>query len=121
MSLRQFDSSGSRLGCLGSDGLLNIWSYVEGKPAQLLQKFSTSSHLAAAPTCLAWAEAGVTTALAAESQHKVTSTLPASIMFHFLKYLFFYQKKKSRGAQLNDTDLVAIGTASGRSQARIDR
>ena len=118
MSLRQFDSSGSRLGCLGSDGLLNIWSYVEGKPAQLLQKFSTSSHLAAAPTCLAWAEAGVTTALAAESQHKVTSTL---IMFHFLKYLFFYQKKKSRGAQLNDTDLVAIGTASGRVKAMIGR
>ena len=74
MSLRQFDSSGTRLGCLGSDGLLNIWSYVEGKPANLLQKFSTSSHLAAAPTCLAWAESRANTPQPSETQHKVTNT-----------------------------------------------
>ena len=88
MSLRQFDSSGTRLGCLGSDGLLNIWSYVEGKPASLLQKFSTSSHLAAAPTCLAWAEAGAITAPASESQQKVTKnqcfTLKIINIFIFL-------------------------------------
>ena len=55
MGLREFDTSGSKLASLGSDGLLNIWSHMKGKPASLLSKFSTSSHLAAAPTCLAWA------------------------------------------------------------------
>ena len=85
MALRQFDSSGTRLGCLGSDGLLNIWSYVEGKPANLLQKFSTSSHLAAAPTCLAWAETRATTPQSSESQHKVTLTTPltATMFIYF--------------------------------------
>ena len=92
MSLRQFDSSGTRLGCLGSDGLLNIWSYVEGKPASLLQKFSTSSHLAAAPTCLAWAEAGAISAPASESQQKVTNT---QSMFHFEIYKYFYRRRRS--------------------------
>ena len=90
MSLRQFDSSGTRLGCLGSDGLLNIWSYVEGKPANLLQKFSTSSHLAAAPTCLAWAETRATTPQSSESQHKVT--LPT----HFEQYFYFSLRRRRK-------------------------
>ena len=84
MSLRQFDSTGTRLGCLGSDGLLNIWSYVEGKPANLLQKFSTSSHLAAAPTCLAWAETGATTTQSSDSQHKVTGVTPRQQLFFII-------------------------------------
>ena len=74
MSLREFDSSGTRLGQLGADGQLAIWCQVEGKAASLAQKFSTSSHLAAAPTCLAWArggDGGDTHNVSTESQLKV--------------------------------------------------
>ena len=74
MSLREFDSSGTRLGQLGADGQLAIWCQVEGKAASLAQKFSTSSHLAAAPTCLAWAR-GDTHNVSTESQLKVNVTL----------------------------------------------
>ena len=70
MALREFDTTGTKLASLGSDGLLNIWSQVKGKPASLLSKFSTSSHLAAAPTCLAWAE-GTDSSQIAGTQLKV--------------------------------------------------
>jgi len=92
MGLREFDTSGSKLASLGSDGLLNIWSHMKGKPASLLSKFSTSSHLAAAPTCLAWA-GGADRSQSAGAQLK--------------------KKKKTHKALLNDSNLVAIGTASG--------
>ena len=54
MSLSQLDSDGSRLASLGADGVLSVWSHVQGNTPVLGQKLVTSSHLSAAPSCLLW-------------------------------------------------------------------
>jgi len=54
MSLSQLDSDGSRLASLGADGVLSVWSQVQGNIPVLGQKLVTSSHLSAAPSCLLW-------------------------------------------------------------------
>lgn len=63
MTLSQFNHSGTRLATLGPDGLLSVWSHSSAsEQATLLQKFSTSSHLSAAPSCLSWCPGQVTQA-----------------------------------------------------------
>ena len=43
MSLSQLDSDGSRLASLGADGVLSVWSQVQGNIPVLGQKV-TSDH-----------------------------------------------------------------------------
>ena len=45
MSLSQLDSDGSRLASLGADGVLSVWSHVQGNIPVLGQKVSWKAFL----------------------------------------------------------------------------